>query len=208
MKIYDNFLSENDWKTLQHTFTTTRFPWVFGIKTANYDSGPNKGRIPSTYDLIEGNVEIDFENTQLTHIFYKGLSGSGIHVSDQWRLVTPILDKFTILGMNRIKANLQICRPNHVVSDYHYDSAYFDQEKQMYVPDPEITTMIYYINTNNGYTEFEDGTKVASVENRLLLFPNANPKGRHRGISQTDAHYRSVINFNLYLSRRHKLWKD
>ena len=29
---------------------------------------------------------------------------------------------------------------------------------------------IYYINTNNGYTKLEDGTKVMSVANRLLLF--------------------------------------
>ena len=31
-------------------------------------------------------------------------------------------------------------------------------------------TSILYINTNDGYTKFEDGTIVESVENRLVTF--------------------------------------
>ena len=205
MKIYDNFLSENDWKIILHTFTTPRFPWAFGLKTAL----DKDGRIPSNFNVIEGNVDIDPENTQLTHHFYRCVNwDERFYVSDQWKLIQPILSKFKILGMNRIKANLQICRKNPVFSDFHVDSAYYDKEKKEYIPDKGITTMIYYVNTNNGYTEFEDGTKVASLENRLLLFPNDNPKGRHRGVSQTDTHYRAVINFNMFLCGLHKLWKD
>ena len=34
------------------------------------------------------------------------------------------------------------------------------------------TTSILYMNTNNGYTIFENGDKVESVENRLVTFPN------------------------------------
>ena len=57
------------------------------------------------------------------------------------------------------------------------------------------TTSIFYVNTNNGYTEFEDGTKVESVENRLVTF-SLNMK--HRGTSCTDEKTRVVINFNYF----------
>jgi hypothetical protein len=56
-------------------------------------------------------------------------------------------------------------------------------------------TAIFYINTNNGYTEFNDGTKVDSVENRMLIFPS---KLSHRAVAQTDEDQRIVINFNYF----------
>ena len=56
-------------------------------------------------------------------------------------------------------------------------------------------TSIFYINTNNGYTKFEDGTIVESVANRMLSFP-ANMK--HCGTSCTDERRRIVINFNYF----------
>ena len=59
----------------------------------------------------------------------------------------------------------------------------------------QITTSIFYVNTNNGYTKFEDGTKVESVANRLVSFP-ANKK--HTGTSCTDEKTRVVINFNYF----------
>jgi len=57
------------------------------------------------------------------------------------------------------------------------------------------TTAILYMNTNNGYTKFEDGTKVESVANRMITFP-ANMK--HSGTSCTDEKTRVVINFNYF----------
>jgi hypothetical protein len=56
------------------------------------------------------------------------------------------------------------------------------------------TTLILYMNTNNGYTEFEDGMKVESVANRIVSFPEET---KHRGTSCTDEKIRMVINFNF-----------
>ena len=55
------------------------------------------------------------------------------------------------------------------------------------------TTSVYYINTNNGYAEFENGEKVESVENRIVKF-QSNLK--HRGTTCTNEQTRVVINFN------------
>ena len=57
----------------------------------------------------------------------------------------------------------------------------------------QTMTSIFYINTNNGYTEFEDGTVINSVANRLVSFP-LNTK--HRMATQTDTQRRIVVNFN------------
>ena len=58
-----------------------------------------------------------------------------------------------------------------------------------------MTVGIYYVNGNNGYTEFEDGTKVESVENRFVSFAGDLI---HRGVNQTDTKERVVINFNYF----------
>ena len=57
----------------------------------------------------------------------------------------------------------------------------------------DITTAIYYINTNNGWTEFGDGDKVESVANRMLVFDS---NLIHGGVSCTDEKTRILINFN------------
>ena len=82
----------------------------------------------------------------------------------------------------RIKANLNVATKKHIKRDLHTD---FD------VP---CITAIAYMNTNNGYTIFEDGTKIESVENRVLIFDS---QLRHAGIPCTDEKRRVVINFNF-----------
>ena len=47
------------------------------------------------------------------------------------------------------------------------------QEHAMHNDNPlkEAYTAVYYINTNDGYTCFEDGERVGSVANRMVVFP-------------------------------------
>ena len=56
-----------------------------------------------------------------------------------------------------------------------------------------INVALFYINTNNGYTEFEDGTIINSKRNRLVLFPC---KLKHRSTTSTDTRERINININ------------
>ena len=56
------------------------------------------------------------------------------------------------------------------------------------------TTDIFYLNTNNGYTLFSDGTKVNSVKNRLVQFDGYTS---HTGTTHTsDERFRLVLNIN------------
>ena len=96
----------------------------------------------------------------------------------------------------RIKANLEGYRSSKpYYSNFHVDCS----DEQLYVPTidghkhkevKDMTTGIYYVNTCNGYTEFEDGTIVNSVGNRFVSFPAST---KHRGVSQTDTKARVVI---------------
>ena len=62
-----------------------------------------------------------------------------------------------------------------------------------YVSNPSHKTSIFYINTNNGWTEFANGDRVKCVENRLVTF-DSNLK--HQGVTCTDKKRKIVINLN------------
>ena len=104
--------------------------------------------------------------------------------------MNPILEIINPLSLLRIKANLLTRTPKIIENEFHVDLTDLSEEKSK-----QVTTSIFYVNTNNGYTEFEDGTKVESVANRLVTFP-ANMK--HTGTFCTDEKTRVVINFNYF----------
>ena len=102
---------------------------------------------------------------------------------DYFTLVQPCIAKLKCLSINRIKANLRPKTLFHRRTPYHTD-----------YPEPgNKSTSIFYVNTNNGWTEFKDGGKVKSVANRMIVFPCAL---KHRGVSCTNQMKRVVINFN------------
>ena len=98
--------------------------------------------------------------------------------------ILKIIGKVTIL---RIKANKTPRADTIIEHGYHIDY----KEK---IP-PNALTSIFYVNTNNGYTKFEDGTIIESIANRFVSFP---AELRHTGTTCTDKNTRIVINFNYY----------
>ena len=83
----------------------------------------------------------------------------------------------------RVKANMNMRTPEIIEHGFHTDGT------------SSCTAAIYYVNTNDGYTAFEDGTKVESIANRLVVF---NTQTKHTGTTCTNAKFRCVINFNYY----------
>jgi len=97
----------------------------------------------------------------------------------------PLLSKIGYDKINRlirIKSNLFTKTGEQIKHGMHSD--YFF----------EHTTGVFSINTNNGYTGFEDGTKIESVENRMLLF---NGLIKHQSVSQSDTKLRLNMNLNF-----------
>jgi hypothetical protein len=96
-----------------------------------------------------------------------------------------ILKKLNIDDLWRVKGNLFPNQSKFIEHNTHVD---YDEPHQ---------AAIYYINTNNGYTKLEDGTKVDSVANRLLLFDGSK---KHASTNCTNDKIRVNINFN-YISK-------
>ena len=119
---------------------------------------------------------------QFTHNFYKNNTGPS---SQHYGILNNIFNEIKPKEIYRIKANLLTKTPEIEVNTFHND-----------IDDLGIlpwTTSIFYMNTNNGYTEFQNGAKVESIENRMVVFP---AEMKHRGTSCTDKKVRVVINFN------------
>jgi hypothetical protein len=126
-------------------------------------------------------VDENDQDFQFVHVFYKN------HVpnSPYFNELSFAIQSLNPLSLIRIKANLLPRTPEHIEHGMHVD-----------VPDSDcsyLKTAILYMNTNNGYTLFEDGTKVNSVANRMVIFPT---QMHHTGATCTDEKVRIVINFN------------
>jgi hypothetical protein len=125
----------------------------------------------------------DLDNFQFTHTFYADC----VVQSEKMQLIDCILKLLQPVTIMKIRGNLLIRIP---ISQFHTDLEELSEEKQK-----QWLTSIFYINTNNGHTSFEDGTKVESVANRMLIFP-ANMK--HTETPCTDNQRKVIINFNYY----------
>ena len=53
---------------------------------------------------------------------------------------------------------------------------------------------LFSVNTNNGYTLFDNGEKIQSIENQLVIFDGAL---KHCSVAQTDTNVRVNINLNI-----------
>ena len=119
---------------------------------------------------------------QFTHQFYNGQTVRSKFFDD----LLPMLEILNPVSLIRIKANLQLKDTEVRMTGMHLD---IDN------PIENQKTGIFYMNTNNGKTIFEDGEEIESVENRMIIFPASK---RHAGTTHTDTMYRCVINFNYF----------
>jgi hypothetical protein len=115
--------------------------------------------------------------TQFTHVFFNNY----IQNSNLLDNLKPIINVLNPLALIRVKANL-LTKTNEIIKHgFHIDQNF------------KCTTAIFYVNNNNGYTEFESGEKVYSEENKLVIFDTFL---KHTGTTCTDKNERIIINFN------------
>jgi hypothetical protein len=115
---------------------------------------------------------------QMCHIFIKEaqINSSYLNVLD------PIFKKIKVKNLFRVKSNL-LFKTNEIIEHgFHVD-----------LKDKICKTAVYYINTNNGYTKFENKKIIKSEENKIVIF-KSNLK--HTGSTCTDQDIRMVININ------------
>jgi len=117
-------------------------------------------------------------NRQLVHWFYPK-KGS---FKDYYEVFKLIPDQLGAKEVIRMKLNCNYPTDKIMEHGFHIDT------------EENSKTSIFYMNTNNGYTKFEDnGEIVKSVQNRMITFDSSR---RHSGSSCTDEYNRLVLNIN------------
>ena len=117
-------------------------------------------------------------NRQLVHWFYpqKG------PFQDYFMVFKLVSDQLGAKEVIRMKLNCNYPTDEIIEHGFHIDTS------------EDSKTSIFYLNTNNGYTKFEDnGEIIKSVENRMITF---NSSKRHTGSTCTDQYHRLVLNIN------------
>jgi hypothetical protein len=178
IRIVDDFLPRGDYLQIkEHLIDKPDIPYSF-YEGKVYGKDANK----------------NLQDSHMCHAFYHLNRFPHEPVTTQYLgLMLPIIARCRVLAIHRIKANLETYSGSEPYeSEYHVD---WENEENI---KSNMQAAIYYVNTNNGYTDFKDGEevrKVESVANRMVFFDAELP---HRGVSSTDTRYRSVINFNWF----------
>lgn len=163
MQIIDNFLSDFNFKIITCQFLNN--------KHFTWNFNPILG---GEYNIFYPNEKEPF---QFTHCLYEKFSPT----SEHFKYINPFIKKLNPKALIRVKLNLTTRSENIIKDKFHNDQNFAHK------------VAIFYLNTNNGFTLFEDGNKVNSVENRMLIFDGSL---RHLGTNCTDKQRRVVINFN------------
>ena len=126
----------------------------------------------------EGRSYDDDDFYLMTHMFFQPEVGLNSEHLNMWN---TFMNKVEAKKCERIKANLSFKTPTPEPTLYHRDCC-------------DMKTATFYINTNNGYTEFENGVRVNSVANRVCIFDS---NLFHCGTTHSEGdHQRVVVNFN------------
>jgi hypothetical protein len=124
-------------------------------------------------------VENDKQSFYFSHMVYELTSSNALLFNDIYKnLIEKIPDLFTL---KRIKLNLYPSTENLIAHNSHVDYK---------VPHKGL---LFSLNTCNGYTMLEDGTKIDSIENRALFFDPSKP---HSSTNCTNEKARFNININ------------
>ena len=171
VRVKDNFLSDRDFWFLKDLF--------FNNQTIYY---PNW----KIADELEVSEAENYDNWFLVHPIYDDNVIRSTAFNDvKDKLVEPLkaMEATNFSCLARLKVNLY--PHTHEVNEHkpHTDTIYARRWRGG----------IYCLNTCDGYTGFSDGTKVDSVENRLILFDSLQP---HFSTSTSNAQARLNININ------------
>lgn len=164
--IINNFLEEHNFVKLQDVMLGGWFPWFF-----------NNGIISLDSKIID---KLDIYDFQFTHNFVHNEQV----VSDSIKYLQSFIHRLGAKQIIRLKSNFLVPTFEQVQTRFHTDLEETAGKK----------TGVFYLNTNNGFTVFEDGTRIPSIANRFVVFDANMP---HAGTTCTDQKSRCLLNVNF-----------
>jgi len=182
-EVIDNFLDEEYFNSLVDLFTQTvpgfrgygLMPWYFFSNVLRPEDVEKHEKLVTQNKIFYEFNSVLYDQRSPTSPYYENM--------------IPLLDKLDARCLIRIKANLypntEILQEHALHVDYHF---------------PHSGALLS-LNTCDGYTKFEDGTKIDSVANRVLLF---DPSIEHCSTSTTNVPAR----FNIIINYIQEQYKD
>jgi len=117
----------------------------------------------------------------LTHVLFEMPMGAN---SPAYSKLFPIFEqKMKVKALQRMKVNFYPHSYKLYEHGYHFDKIYPHKGA------------LFSLNTCDGYTKFETGEQIESVENRMMFF---DPSISHTSSNTTNAKRRININFNYF----------
>lgn len=178
LTIIDNYLPEEVFKQIRYDVLDPNKPQHVHVNwnIAGILSNSTK---PSNFQ---------FTNTCYIDLKYPNKT-PGIVDSRCFKYLLPLLKFINPYILLRVKTNVTTLQPAKDIKQRYF---HLDVEDDVL---HKGMTAIYYLNTTDGPTVFEDPdiADVRCVENRIMVFPN---HWRHSIQKHTDKMYRSVVNIN------------
>ena len=117
------------------------------------------------------------------YYFFHLLYSESMPCSPSFDIVVPLLNALKMKALMRVKANLYPSTKKIIQHDSHVDFPY------------KHKGALFSINTCDGCTVLDDGTRIDSVANRLLLFDSSK---EHSSTTCTNDKVRMNININYF----------
>jgi hypothetical protein len=135
--------------------------------------------------FYQSNVSRDSDKKDIMQYYFTHTFYNRHNWNSSWgeNILEPILSILEPKSLIRIKGNFYPRSETEVENNSHIDYPFSHKGA------------IYYVNSNDGFTILNDGTKVQSIENRILLF---DPSLYHNSTHCTNDHGRININFNFF----------
>ena len=165
-KIIDNFLDEEEFKNLYNKITgANQFHWFLNETVATAND-EDKSHFYFCHRMYQ-------DDSPISNYFYE--------LNNIWKALKN--NNHTIKTMINARANLYTRTPVIVEHAKHTD---FDFEHK---------AGLFSLNTCDGYTLLEDGIKIKSVANRMLIHDGSK---NHASTTCTNQNVRMNINLNFF----------
>jgi len=165
IEVIDNFLPKDLFLDISDFFFSSKFVWYWN--EFKTEKGMKYGSELNELD--------DFQYIHPLYNFNKPVSNVNIQA---------FIDALNMKHIVKAKANSTIRMNSIFRYGFHND-----------VGLSGCKTSIFYMNTNDGFTEFENGDRIESIANRMITFDSSL---KHTGTSCTNKKRRIVLNFNYF----------
>ena len=179
-EIIDNFLDAPTLTELQnYIIHSPAIPWQYNQRIEGLDAD---GEQKIMSDGKFGMFNVTSQNWRVSYMVHPFFADYQI-LSEHFSIVMPILNQLNVKALMRSKINLY---PHQITLTEHKKHQDFPFSHK---------AAIFSLNTCDGYTTLDDGTKIESVENRMLLLDGCIP---HASTNTTNANARYNINTNYF----------